>query len=128
VSEVARVEVLRAGSGPELPLVEHGGHARAIVWPGVGARLRSMHRIELRPGGATKDLTHPSDAAYYVIAGSGEVTETGEASGERLTTGSMVYVERGTGYRFVAGTEALELVGGPAPADQALYRELEEQG
>ena len=127
MSELARVEVLRAGSGPELPLIEHGGHARAIVWPGVGARLRSMHRIELAPGGATKQLTHPSDAAYYVIAGGGDVTEDGEASGERLVAGSMVYVERGTAYRFRAGSEGLDLVGGPAPADRALYRELMER-
>jgi hypothetical protein len=42
-------------------------------------------------------------------------------------TGSMVYVERGTAYRFSAGAEGLELVGGPAPADHALYRELGEQ-
>jgi mannose-6-phosphate isomerase-like protein (cupin superfamily) len=127
VSELGRVEVLHAGSGPEVPLVEHGGSARAIVWPGMGARLRSMHRIELAAGGATTELTHPSDAVYYVIAGAGKVTDDGEPSAKPLVSGSMVYVERGTAYRFTAGADGLELVGGPAPADPALYRHLGEE-
>ena len=48
MSEVKAVRILDAGAScPELPMVEGGGVARAIVWPGVGAALRSMHRIEL---------------------------------------------------------------------------------
>jgi mannose-6-phosphate isomerase-like protein (cupin superfamily) len=124
VSGLGQVEVLRGDAGPELPLVEGGGSARAIVWPGTGARLRSMHRIELDHGAGTRALSHPSEAVYYVIAGAGEVSDEAAGTSEPLVAGSMVLVERGTPYMFTAGASGLDLVGGPAPADPALYKGL----
>ena len=48
------VRVLRAADhGPELPIVEGEGSARPIVWPGIGAGFRTMHRIELAGGSRT---------------------------------------------------------------------------
>jgi mannose-6-phosphate isomerase-like protein (cupin superfamily) len=119
------LQVLDAESGPELPIVEGAGSARAIVWPGTGARLRSMHRIRLEAGAGTVPLTHPSDAVYYVIAGAGSVEEPG-GDGRPLELGSMAHVDAGTTYRFRAGDAGLDLIGGPAPADPALYAHLEE--
>jgi hypothetical protein len=98
-----------------LDIVEGDGTARAIVWPGTGAADRAMHRIRLGPGASTVLLEHPGDAVYAVLGGQGTVGE------HAVETGSMVHVDGGTPYRFVADDAGLDLVGGPAPVDPALY-------
>jgi hypothetical protein len=115
------VSVVGGEAGPELGIVDGEGSARAVIWPGMGARLRSMHRISLGPGSRTVELRHPTDAVYYVIDGDGEVGDRDAGSAEPLVTGSMVHVDRGTAYELVAGDGGMEVVGGPAPADPALY-------
>jgi hypothetical protein len=119
--ELGEVAVVGAGSGPELDIVAGEGVARAVIWPGMGARLRSMHRISLAPGSRTVTLRHPADAVYYVIAGDGEARDRDAGTSGPLTEGSMVHVDRETTYELLAGAGGIELVGGPAPADPALY-------
>lgn len=104
-----------------LPIVETGGRAWAVVWPGMGAHLRSMHRISLQPAGRTVPLRHPMEAAYYVIAGTLEVHDLDVGARHRLITGGMVLVDPGTRYRMAAGSEGSEVVGGPCPPDPGLY-------
>jgi quercetin dioxygenase-like cupin family protein len=104
--------------------VSGAGEARAVVWPGTGASLRSMQRISLGSGSRTHELVHPSEAVYYVIAGSGHVSEPG-GQGEEVVEGSMVLIETGTRYAFVAGAAGMEFVGGPCPADPSLYEGVE---
>lgn len=116
-----RVVVLGEGDGPPLEIVEGPGRAEAIVWPGVGARLRAMHRIRIGPGGATVSLRHPSDAVYAVLGGGGEIRDGRERTAQALESGSMAHIAAGTPYRLVAGPDGIELVGGPAPADPSLY-------
>jgi quercetin dioxygenase-like cupin family protein len=123
-----RVVVLDASEGAAVEIVDEGGRAHAIVWPGMGARLRSMQRISLEPKGRTVPMTHPSEAVYYVISGSGIVRDGSNASTETLVEGSMAHVDPGTPYVLCAGSEGLELVGGPAPADPALYESLGREG
>lgn len=107
-------------SSPEVPMVDGAGRAVAIVWPGVGARERSMHLIELPGGGRTLPLSHPSEAVFYVKGGAGAVS--GPADGTQpLVEGSMVHVGPGTAYRFEAGADGLVLIGGPCPFDPKLY-------
>jgi quercetin dioxygenase-like cupin family protein len=124
----AGVAVFDATTGPELDIVEGEGRAYAVVWPGVGARLRSMHRISLAPGSRTATLVHPSDAVYYVISGSGSVADPAAGTEEALVEGAMIHVDAGTRYELVAGTERFEIVGGPSPADPELYADLAETG
>ena len=70
------VRVLDAGEEcPALPLVEGEGVARAVIWPGIGAQLRSMHRISLAPGARTIPQRHPMEAVYYVLSGGGTVRD-----------------------------------------------------
>lgn len=121
---VDRVLVLHRDDGPELDLVEGGGSVRAILWPGVGARSRSMHRIVLEPGARTREQRHRGEAVYAVLAGSGEIVD-GEAGARAVGTGSMVHVDADTGYVIVAGPGGLEAVGGPAPVDPDLYERKE---
>jgi mannose-6-phosphate isomerase-like protein (cupin superfamily) len=117
------VRVLRAADhGPVLPIVEGEGSARPIVWPGAGAAFRTMHKIELAGGSRTVALRHEMEAAYYVVRGDGVVRDPDEDRGEALVEGSMIFVEPGTAYLIEAGGIGLLLLGGPCPADPALYR------
>lgn len=113
------IRVLRADrDGVRLP---GAGDVRAIVWPGMGARHRSLHYIRLGAGESTDRWRHPGEAVYYVLRGSGwfEDGETGEHHPVR--EGLIVHVGAGTPYRMVA-EGGLTCVGGPCPPDPHLYR------
>jgi quercetin dioxygenase-like cupin family protein len=119
------VRVLDAGEEcPALPLVEGEGVARAVIWPGIGARLRSMHRISLAPGARTIAQRHPMEAVYYVLSGDGTVRDPEHPPARPLVEGAMVHVEPGTAYVLEAGSAGIEILGGPCPADPALYSGL----
>jgi mannose-6-phosphate isomerase-like protein (cupin superfamily) len=120
-----RVAVLDANETcPRLPLVAGDGEAYAVVWPGVGATMRSMHRISLRPRSATIQMRHPMEAVYYVIAGGGMMRDPDTGTAEPVREGSMIHVEPGTAYIAEADAAGLELIGGPCPADPEFYRGL----
>lgn len=118
------VQVIRADdSCPIIPIVDGQGEARAVIWPGSGARQRSMHRIVLGADAATIRLQHPMEAAYYVVRGSGVVSDdTGAA--QDLREGSMIHVNDGSAYRIRAGAGGMEVIGGPCPADKTWYASL----
>ena len=119
------VQVIRASEpGPALPVVDTGGSARAVVWPGSGARQRSLHLINLDPDGCTVDLSHGSECVYHVSSGSGTMVDLD--TGERFDAiaGSMFLIEPGTNHQFTAGQEGAVLLGGPCPPDPALYEHL----
>ena len=118
------IQVVALTDGPALDIVQGEGRAHAVIWPGMGARLRSIHMIELGPGAATIALRHPSEAVYYVIDGTGEVIDMGDGETQPLRPGSMAHIEVETTYRFGAGQAGLSLVGGPSPPDPALYEEV----
>ena len=118
---LAEVVVTPADGGPELPIVAGDGAAHAVIWPGMGAQLRSMHRISLGRDARTIEMTHPSDAVYYVIAGGGEAIDRDTLERGALVVGSMVHVDAGTPYELGARGEGMELIGGPCPADSSLY-------
>ena len=118
---LAEIVVASADQGPELAIVAGDGTAHAVIWPGMGAELRSMHRISLAGGSRTIELAHPSDAVYYVIAGAGEALDSGTGVASALVQGSMVHVDAGTRYELVASGQGMELIGGPCPADPSLY-------
>lgn len=123
--KLERVCVFGPGpDSPELPIVEGEGSACAIVWPGVGATFRSMHRISLGAGARTVELRHPMEAVYYIIAGGGSVRDGAAQAGTALTEGSMIFVEPGTRYAIEAGAEGIEVLGGPCPPDPVLYEGL----
>jgi quercetin dioxygenase-like cupin family protein len=77
-----------------------------------------MHRISLTPDAATATLRHPSDAVYYVLSGDGWIDAPDAMA---LIEGAMAHIDAGADYRLRAGSSGIELVGGPAPADPALY-------
>jgi quercetin dioxygenase-like cupin family protein len=120
----AKAEVLDVGHGPELALIASGGRAHAVIWPGMGAQLRSLHRIALEPEGETVVQRHPSEAVYYVLEGAGEITDVVVGESHALVEGSMPHIDAGTGYVLRAGEAGMTLIGGPSPADHALYASI----
>lgn len=119
-----RIRIVDASGGPSLAIVQGGGGATAVIWPGMGAQLRSIHMIELDADAGTVPLRHRSEAVYCVTAGSGAVLDPNTQDGQPLREGSMVHVEVGSSYAFRAGPDGMSLVGGPAPPDPALYEHL----
>ena len=103
-----------------LRMIAAQGRAWAVIWPGMGAQCRSLHRVSLAPGGSSLPLRHPGEAVYYVLAGRGRV-EDAAGTAYPLIEGSMVHVAPQGRYHFQAEDAGLELIGGPCPADPALY-------
>jgi len=125
-----RVQVLRADRDyVVLPLVEGKGEVRAVVWPGVSARHRSMHYITLAAGGCTVPHRHPdSEAVYYVISGEGAIADLDAGASHPVRPGSVVLVTPGSRYRIAAAAHSqLICVGGPCPPDPALYAAVTDQ-
>jgi quercetin dioxygenase-like cupin family protein len=116
-----QIQVLALEQGPPLQIVDGEGHANAVIWPGMGARLRSINRIELGAGARTIPMRHPSEAVYYVIEGTGEALDVDDGQTQSLRPGSMAHVDAETTYALVAGEDGMFLVGGPSPPDPALY-------
>lgn len=104
-------------------IVERDGRAEAIVWPGIGAQFRSLHRIDLFAGGRTVVLQHAGEAAYFVMAGGAEIVDEDTGQCSPLPLGSMVHIGPHRPYRIVA-TSATEIVGGPCPPDPSWYGDV----
>jgi quercetin dioxygenase-like cupin family protein len=116
------VQVLRSISpGPELAILEGAGNAHAIVWPGMGATERSMHLLTLEPGTSTVRLSHQSECVYHVSEGTGAMEDLDSNTVHEAVTGSMLFIEPHTAYRFIAGDSGAVLLGGPCPPDPSLY-------
>ncbi|MPZ68201.1 MAG: hypothetical protein GEU71_01560 [Actinobacteria bacterium] len=111
-------------SCPSLPLVDGDGYARAVIWPGIGAHLRSMHLIHLNSGAQTKEQRHPMEAVYYVIEGDAIAIDPSNGSSQVATQGSMIFVEPDTSYEIHATSMTAKIVGGPCPPDPHLYEHL----
>jgi hypothetical protein len=122
LSEIVQVLPLDE-SCPAVDVVAGEGQARAVAWPGVGARSRSMVHVRLAGGAGTRPLVHGMEAVYYVICGAGAVAD-GAGARQALVTGSMAFVEPATSYAFTADSGGMELVGGPCPADPDLFAGL----
>lgn len=111
-------------SCPDLPIIERGGRAWAVAWPGVGSHLRSIHRISLVADGSTTALRHPMEAVYYVISGSATVHDVDLGIDYEVIAGAMILIDPGTRYRISAASDEVQIVGGPCPPDPGMYVHL----
>jgi quercetin dioxygenase-like cupin family protein len=120
-----QVRVVRSDADrPLLELVDGDGEARAIIWPGMGAELRSVHRIILGVGSRTVEQRHPGEAVYYLKSGDARVHDLATGENFELVRGSMIHVEPETPYQFTAEGDGAEIIGGPCPHDPSLYEHL----
>jgi quercetin dioxygenase-like cupin family protein len=96
------------------------GDVVAIVWPGMGARHRTMHCVRLADGETSDEWRHPGEAVYYVLRGSGWVEDRALGVRHEVRAGLIAHVDAGTPY-VLRAREALVCVGGPCPPDPSLY-------
>jgi quercetin dioxygenase-like cupin family protein len=101
-----------------LDIVDHGGKAVALAWPGTGSQFRGMHRIDLEPGGQTKHLCHQGEAAYTLSAGSAVVDAASER--HQIAAPTVFFVPSGTEYT-ISSAGGATIFGGPCPPDPELY-------
>jgi quercetin dioxygenase-like cupin family protein len=118
--EVRAPDLAVLREGEPLKIVEQGGGAVAFTWPGMGARYRAMHRIELEPGGATVAMRHEGEAVYCVTGGTAVIEELDTGERHTLAARRIFYVPRGAGYR-ISSDEGATIHGGPCPPDPVLY-------
>ena len=79
-----------------------------------GAAAMIARRWILEPGARGPELEHgDADQLLFVIRGSGQAIVDGVAM--RLSEESMLWLEPGERYRFVAGTDGVEILQGYAP-------------
>lgn len=117
-----RIAVIRDDEhAVSVPLVPGADCAVALIWPGMGARHRSLHRISLAPGMATVTLKHDSDSVYYVVTGAAELIDVDAGRALGCDAGSAVHIDEGTRYQLRASLVSATVVGGACPADPRLY-------
>ena len=107
-------------------MIRGEGSARALVWPGMGAEKRSLHLLELMPGGETRSLKHDSEAVYYVAEGQVVAHDLDIGEAYEVLEGGMIFVEPDTSYVLSCAKVPTRLVGGPCPPDPTLYAGMEE--
>jgi hypothetical protein len=117
----AGVHVVKSGTGATLSLIEGSGSASALVWPGMGARHRSLHYLRLDAGARTIVQEHDGEAVYGILAGEATIIDLATNDAASLTTGAMVHVDGRTRYQFEAGSDGAVILGGPCPPDEKLY-------
>jgi len=104
--------------GPDLGLLD-GGTWREIVGPGTGAQCRGLYDLRFTDDGRSTTLTHETEAAYYVVSGTGSIVDSASGRAEPLSEGSMVHVRPKTSY-LLSGSAGTRLVGGPCPAAESV--------
>jgi len=120
------IKILKADKDfVEIPLVK-GGTAKAIIWPGMGAKHGSMHYIVMKPG--EENIMHKhkeSEDMFYIVQGSGVVVDGDTEEEHPFEKGDFVFVEPNTKHAVKSlGPEDYISVGGPSPADIEVYRKL----
>lgn len=101
--------------------VGDGCRGRAVIWPGMGARHRSMHYLEIPAGESSRSFVHKeSEAVYLVKQGRGRFVDLDTGESHPVKADRMVYLEAGTRYRMEAD-DSMVCIGGPCPPDDTLY-------
>lgn len=106
----------------KIPLVP-GGDARAVVWPGMGAKNACVHYVVMKPGQENMPHVHRhSEDIIYVIQGEGVAVDFDSGTEQPFTKGSVIYVPPGTHHTIKAtGKEDYIVVGTLAPIDTEFY-------
>lgn len=124
-TEIGTVRVIDSATDSQnISIVQGTGNALAVVWPGTGAKFRTFHVVSLDAGSSTIELRHSSDCVYYVAEGGGSVRGDDPDIKFDLIQGSMVHIDAGDAYRIAAGDAGVKVIGGPCPADMALYSDI----
>lgn len=106
----------------EIPLIK-GGMAKAIIWPGMGAKYGSMHYFVMKPGEENVLHSHSNEEdMFYVVQGNGVIVDATNGAEHKFKKGDFVYVAPNIVHAVKSlGPEDFISVGGPSPADMEIY-------
>lgn len=108
----------------KLPYTQGKGIAKAVIWPGMGAKHGSMHYFLMEPGAKNVPHRHPvSEDMFYVLQGSGVIVDYDQNIEHPFTRGNFIYVPAGVNHAVHSeGPDDYISVGGPCPIDHAMYK------
>ena len=108
-----------------LPLTKGEGYAKAIIWPGMGAKHGTMNYIYMKAGAENVPHVHPTqEDMFYVVQGSGVVVDCDQNIEYQFKKGDFVYIPPGVTHTVIShGPEDYISVGGPCPVDKNVYPE-----
>ncbi|MBI4495098.1 MAG: cupin domain-containing protein [Chloroflexi bacterium] len=121
------LSVLDLAGGVEIPLIRPpmpGGYARFPIWPGMGARLRSMNRVAMRPGQENVPHVHPvSEDIFYCLSGTCVVEDGSTGREQPFGRDCLIFIDPGTPHAVRSlGPDDYISVGGPCPPDLDAFR------
>lgn len=100
----------------DMPVAQQGEGWRIITLADATVAGMVAHRWLLDPGARTPESAHgDADQLLYVIRGSGHAVVNGESL--PLERESMLWLEPGDRYAFLAGEEGLEILQGHSPEE-----------
>jgi|AntRauTorcE11898_2_1112593.scaffolds.fasta_scaffold21724_2 quercetin dioxygenase-like cupin family protein len=108
-----------------IPYVKEGT-AKAIIWPGMGAKYGVMNYFVMKPGGENVPHKHDdSEDMFYIAQGQGVVADLDNNIEHPIEAGCFVYVEPGTMHAAKSyGPDDYISIGGPTPPDPEMFKEL----
>ena len=107
-----------------IPFVKGHGDARAIIWPGMGAKYGSMNYFIMKPGEENVPHAHKDcEDMFYIAQGCGVIIDFDTNIKHPFKKGCFIFVEPGTQHAAVSfGPEDYISVGGPSPIDYEMYK------
>ena len=102
----------------------YGPDARAIIWPGVGAKHGTFNYFTLQPGESVPAHVHPySEDLVYIVKGKALLIDEDKGKEYTAEPGWVFLIEPGTKHSARAvGNEPYVDVGGPCPPDVEFLR------
>lgn len=107
-----------------IPFIKGSGQAKAIIWPGMGAKYGSMNYFVMKPGEQNVPHLHENaEDMFYIAQGQGVIIDYDAKQEHSFEKGCFVYVEPGTMHAAVShGPDDYISIGGPSPIDYEMYR------
>lgn len=110
----------------ELSILDGKGVARAIIYPGMGAKYASLNYFVMKPGSKNTAHVHArSEDVIYVIQGQGIIKETETGNELRFKKGDILFIPEGVYHQVIPdGDEDYIGIGGPQPVDDSIFKDL----
>lgn len=107
----------------ELPLIV-GAKAKFLVWPGMGAKYRSMNYVTMKAGQENVPHSHlKSEDFFYCLSGNCVIADLETGEEHPFGPGDVIYIDVGVPHAVKSfGPTDYISVGGPCPPDYEFFR------
>lgn len=111
---------------PDLLLPMIASDARLIVWLGSGSHTANMNYVHMQRGERNVLHAHSeSEDTIFILSGEGTVEDGTNGEIQEFAEGDVIHVPAGILHAVRADRGSrVESVGGPAPADREMLRNL----